>query len=162
MRLSDSLSALLITALRLQKAPRQEQTPAAPQAAQRQADEPAAKKAAPVALPEAEVKRRLRRLGEPVTLFGEDEDVRAARLAHAETTLLVRDEDAGAGERANVLLDIQKEDRQRAKRAAEASTSAAAQGAQTGPQRPKSAGAGADAGTAADEVRAAVFVCAWV
>jgi hypothetical protein len=94
----------------------------------------------PAQLPEAEVKRRLRRLGQPVTLFGEDAEVRSARLAHAEATLLVHDEDAGGGERANVLLDIRREDRERAKRSrnGECSTSCAGQqqGEAEGPPRP--------------------------
>lgn len=96
-------------------------------------------------LPDAEVKRRLRRLGEPVTLFGEDADVRRARLQLAEATLEVPDDDEGAGERANVLLSIAKEDRERAKRSA---------AADAGPSKGGGGGAGpAAAGAKEDKVR---------
>jgi hypothetical protein len=86
----------------------------------------------------SEVKRRLRRLGEPATFFGEDSDVRKARLLRAEATLEVHDEDAGAGERANVLLSIQKEDRERAKRSDTGEIASQVQDSE-GPQRPGSA-----------------------
>ena len=93
-------------------------------------------------LPDAEIKRRLRRLGEPVTLFGEDADVRRARLQLAEATLEVADDDAGAGDRANVLLSIAKEDKERARRGAagEAGTSKGGGGG-VGNAGPSAAGA---------------------
>lgn len=69
-------------------------------------------------LADVEVRRRLRRLGHPVTLFGETEASRHDRYRHVERTFEVMDEGAVGGERANVLLTIQKEDRLKAKEAA--------------------------------------------
>lgn len=69
-------------------------------------------------LADAEVRRRLRRLGHPVTLFGETAVDRHARYRHVERTFEVMDEGAIGGESANVLLTIQKEDRLKAKQAA--------------------------------------------
>ena len=85
-------------------------------------------------LSDDEVKRRLRKLAEPATLFGEDADVRRARLAHAEATIVIQDEGARGGERENVLLRIAKEDRDRAQRgdANEAGKSGAVGGAAAG------------------------------
>jgi pre-mRNA processing factor 4 (PRP4) like len=93
-------------------------------------------------LPDTEVRWRLRRLGQPVTLFGEDEKARHQRFKHVERTLEVQDEEAGGGERANVLLTIAKEDRLKARAATEQSQS------QVGPDvatPPKSSGNGAAA-----------------
>lgn len=69
-------------------------------------------------LADVEVRRRLRRLGHPVTLFGETEGSRHDRYRHIERTFEVMDEGAVGGERANVLLTIQKEDRLKAKEVA--------------------------------------------
>eukprot|EP00892_Ulva_mutabilis_P001352 jgi/Ulvmu1/11217/UM072_0054.1 len=69
-------------------------------------------------LADVEVRRRLRRLGHPVTLFGEIEGDRHERYRHVERTVEVTDEGAIGGESANVLLTILKEDRQKAKEAA--------------------------------------------
>lgn len=70
-------------------------------------------------LSDTEVRRRLRRLGHPVTLFAEDSAARYARLRHIERTVEVHDEEAGGGERANVLHTIAKEDRLKAQAASQ-------------------------------------------
>ena len=120
-------------AAKVQEAPQVPERPASATALPPTAPAPAEE------LPDEEIKRRLRRLGEPATMFGEDSEVRRARLRHAEATMEVQD-NAGAGERANELLAIRKEDREREKRSqsANASTSAAAAG-------PQAKGDGADA-----------------
>lgn len=69
-------------------------------------------------LADVEVRRRLRRLGHPVTLFGDTTSDRHERYRHVERTFEVTDEGAVGGESANVLLTIQKEDRLKAKEAA--------------------------------------------
>lgn len=74
-------------------------------------------------LADSEVRRRLRRLGHPVTLFAEEKSARYARLRHIERTVEVHDEEAGGGERANVLHTIAKEDRLKAQAAANQSSS---------------------------------------
>lgn len=74
-------------------------------------------------LADSEVRRRLRRLGHPVTLFAEEISARYARLRHIERTVEVHDEEAGGGERANVLHTIAKEDRLKAQAAANQSSS---------------------------------------
>lgn len=73
-------------------------------------------------LADSEVRRRLRRLGHPVTLFAEENSDRYARLRHVERTLEVHDEEAGGGEMANVLHTIAKEDRLKAQAAANQSS----------------------------------------
>ena len=84
-------------------------------------------------LPDGEVRRRLRRLGHPITLFGETESNRHDRYRHVERTFEVTDEGAIGGESANVLLTIQKEDRLKAKEAAMQSGNAAEDGKATPP-----------------------------
>lgn len=74
-------------------------------------------------LADSEVRRRLRRLGHPVTLFAEENAARYARLRHIERTVEVHDDEAGGGERANVLHTIAKEDRLKAQAAANQSSS---------------------------------------
>lgn len=69
-------------------------------------------------LADVEVRRRLRRLGHPVTLFAETDSDRHDRYRHVERTFEVTDEGAVGGERANVLHTILKEDRLKAKEAA--------------------------------------------
>eukprot|EP00803_Ostreobium_quekettii_P007096 evm.model.scf_817.2 EVM.evm.TU.scf_817.2 scf_817:45916-49441(+) len=61
-------------------------------------------------LSKQEVVRRLRALGQPATLFGEDDTARAARLVKAEEEMKVEDEAIG-GQQANTLLQLQKEDK---------------------------------------------------
>ena len=78
-------------------------------------------------LSDTEVRRRLRRLGQPVTLFAEDNVARYARLRHIERTVEVHDEEAGGG--ANVLHTIAKEDRLKAQAASQS-------GAQSGTNAP--------------------------
>jgi hypothetical protein len=92
-------------------------------------------------LVDSEVRRRLRRLGHPVTLFAEDNQARYARLRHVERTIEVHDEEAGGGERANVLHTIAKEDRLKAQAAANQSSS---QRGTDGPTPPKTSANGED------------------
>ena len=51
-------------------------------------------------LDRAEAIRRLRAIGQPATLFGEDDDARLARLRDAQSSVSVADEHAG-GQQAN-------------------------------------------------------------
>ncbi|BDA45542.1 Pre-mRNA-splicing factor 18 [Coccomyxa sp. Obi] len=67
-------------------------------------------------LPKEEVIRRLRLLQQPVTLFGEDDVARAARLRKAQEDFQAEDEHTG-GQQANTLLLLQKEGRLKAKQA---------------------------------------------
>lgn len=60
----------------------------------------------------AEVIRRLRRLREPATLFGETEEQRWERLREAEATARVADEDVG-GQQANMHVELEREAEQR-------------------------------------------------
>lgn len=55
-----------------------------------------------------QVIRRLRRLKEPATLFGETDEERYLRLQAAEQNLQIDDEAAG-GQQANIHLELQKE-----------------------------------------------------
>ncbi|KAI8464645.1 MAG: Prp18 domain-containing protein [Monoraphidium minutum] len=90
---------------------------AAAAAAQQQAAEAdAAVLKALAALPRAEVFRRLRALSQPVTLFGEGDGERVARLARVEReAALVDDETRYGGQQENTLLAIQREARGRKK-----------------------------------------------
>jgi len=62
-----------------------------------------------VKLSVSEVKRRLRLLKQPATLFGEDDASRGARLKRVERDLVV-EETYAVGQQANVMLEIQKEE----------------------------------------------------
>ncbi|GAB4821259.1 hypothetical protein N2152v2_008305 [Parachlorella kessleri] len=70
-----------------------------------QAEEPAKQRPT---LTKEQVVRRLRRLGEPATLFGETDEERQQRLHLAEQNLQVDDETAG-GQQANIHLALEKE-----------------------------------------------------
>lgn len=62
----------------------------------------------------AEVVRRLRLLGQPAMLFGENEFDRMKRLRQAEEEVQLEDEHAG-GQQANTLLQLQRRDKGKAK-----------------------------------------------
>lgn len=117
--------------------------------------------AAPV-LPRTEVIRRLRALGQPATLFGEEDADRQARLVKVEKSVALVDDTRG-GQQENVLLMLKRQEKAKAKQAAgdkaaaggadKASGSRAAQGGAPGegPSKPKASegGAAAAADTAA-------------
>jgi pre-mRNA-splicing factor 18 len=67
-----------------------------------------------IQLPKQEVIRRLRVLRQPATVFGETDAQRALRLADAEKNVRMEDETAG-GQQANVRLEIEREERDRAR-----------------------------------------------
>mmetsp|Transcript_43465 Transcript_43465/g.130378 ORF Transcript_43465/g.130378 Transcript_43465/m.130378 type:complete len:476 (-) Transcript_43465:529-1956(-) len=62
---------------------------------------------APVQLAVTEVMRRLRALGQPATLFGEDRGMREARLMKAEREMKVDDDTIG-GQQDNLMLELQR------------------------------------------------------
>jgi pre-mRNA-splicing factor 18 len=62
-----------------------------------------------------EVIRRLRVLKQPISLFGETDDQRYARLLIAEKTVVVEDEAAG-GQQGNLHIALQREDKEKARR----------------------------------------------
>jgi pre-mRNA-splicing factor 18 len=68
-------------------------------------------------LPREEVIRRLRALGQPVTLFGEEDADRQARLAKVEKTVALVDETRG-GQQENVMLMLKRQEKAKAKQAA--------------------------------------------
>ncbi|KFM25756.1 hypothetical protein F751_2598 [Auxenochlorella protothecoides] len=72
-----------------------------------------------------EVIRRLRRLKEPATLFGESDEARAERLAEAQRTLTVDDETEG-GQQANFNIEFARQQRaaKKARRTGEGGTAA--------------------------------------
>lgn len=61
-------------------------------------------------LPKEEVIRRLRALGQPVTLFGEEDTDRQARLRKVEKTVALVDETRG-GQQENVLLMLKRQEK---------------------------------------------------
>lgn len=73
--------------------------------------------AAVPALPRNEVIRRLRALGQPATLFGEEDADRQARLLKVEKTVALVDETRG-GQQENVLLMLKRQEKAKAKQAA--------------------------------------------
>jgi pre-mRNA-splicing factor 18 len=91
----------------------------------------------------AETVRRLRLLGEPATLFAEDDAARRARLRVAQSSIVVEDEHAGgqqANERRAVLEALAREERARKEKSAArlggepfSSSSRADEGAGVGP-----------------------------
>uniref|UniRef100_A0A1D1ZPT8 Pre-mRNA-splicing factor 18 n=1 Tax=Auxenochlorella protothecoides TaxID=3075 RepID=A0A1D1ZPT8_AUXPR len=88
-----------------------------------------------------EVIRRLRRLKEPATLFGESDEARAERLAEAQRTLTVDDETEG-GQQANFNIEFARQQRaaKKARRTGEGGTAvpeeaAAPAGAELDPER---------------------------
>lgn len=115
------------------------------------------------ALPREEVFRRLRALGQPVTLFGEEDADRQARLAKVEKTVALVDETRG-GQQENVMLMLKRQEKAKAKQAAgdkaaaggagkaaggRAAAAASGGGAGEGPSKAAeggAAGADADAG----------------
>ncbi|PRW45581.1 pre-mRNA-splicing factor 18-like isoform A [Chlorella sorokiniana] len=64
---------------------------------------------APQELPREEVIRRLRALGEPVTLFGESDEQRFERMLLAEQNVQVEDEARGGGEFENLHIKFKRE-----------------------------------------------------
>ncbi|KAF6246112.1 Prp18 domain-containing protein [Scenedesmus sp. NREL 46B-D3] len=122
------------------------------------------------ALPREEVIRRLRALGQPVTLFGEEDADRQARLRKVEKTVVLADETRG-GQQENVLLKLRRQDKmkkgggqqqQQADGAGGGKADAAAAGGE-GPSKAAAAAAaeasasaaGGEAGSAGDDVLAA-------
>lgn len=115
--------------------------------------------AAPV-LPKQEVIRRLRALGQPVTLFGEEDADRQARLVKVEKTVALVDETRGGGE--NVMLMLKRQEKAKAKQsggdkaaaadkaASSKAAAASAGGAGEGPAKPGKASEGGAAAAAAD------------
>jgi hypothetical protein len=112
--------------------------------------------AAPV-LPLVEVIRRLRALGQPTTLFGEEDADRQARLVKVEKSVALVDDTRG-GQQENVLLMLKRQEKAKAKQAAgdkaaaggadkaSGSRAAAAGGAAgEGPSKPKASEGGAAA-----------------
>lgn len=88
-----------------------------------------------------EVIRRLRRLKEPATLFGESDEARAERLAEAQRTLTVDDETEG-GQQANFNIEFARQQRaaKKARRTGEGGTAvpeeaAAPAGAELDPEQ---------------------------
>lgn len=67
-----------------------------------------------VVLTKDEIMRRLRRLKEPITLFGETEQERAARLEQAERNVTIVDEAAG-GQQANFNIEYARQQRKRSR-----------------------------------------------
>jgi pre-mRNA-splicing factor 18 len=102
--------------------------------------------------------RRLRALGQPVTLFGEEDADRQARLVKVEKTVALVDETRGGGE--NVMLMLKRQEKAKAKQAggdkaaaadkAASSKAAAASagGAGEGPAKPGMASEGGAAAAA--------------
>lgn len=97
--------------------------------------------------------RRLRALGQPATLFGEEDADRQARLAKVEKTVALVDETRGGGE--NVMLMLKRQEKAKAKQGDKAAAEKAAGGraaaasgggAGEGPAKPTKA---ADGGAAA-------------
>ncbi|GBF99791.1 pre-mRNA-splicing factor [Raphidocelis subcapitata] len=85
---------------------------AAAEAAAAAAEADAAALRALAALPRAEVFRRLRALGQPVALFGEDDGERAVRLARVEREAALVDDDARyGGQQENTMLALAREER---------------------------------------------------
>ena len=68
-----------------------------------------------IAKPVEEVKRRLRVLKQPITLFGETDEQRQQRLSAAEQSVQVDDEAAG-GQQDNLHIALQREDKAKARR----------------------------------------------
>jgi len=108
-------------------------------------------------LPREEVIRRLRKLGQPATLFGEEDYERLKRLMKAEKEMNVEDETVG-GQQDNVLLELKKLDKEeRARRKAAASSAPSGKGAGAGDGKGenegdagKKSGAGGEAGKDGD------------
>lgn len=104
--------------------------------------------------------RRLRALGQPATLFGEEDADRQARLAKVEKTVALVDETRGGGENVNLML--KRQEKAKAKQAAgdkaaaggtdkaASSRAAAAGGAGEGPSKPAKATDGGAAAAGAD------------
>ncbi|WIA14842.1 hypothetical protein OEZ85_001561 [Tetradesmus obliquus] len=92
------------------------------------------------ALPREEVIRRLRALGQPATLFGEEDADRQARLRKVEKTVVLADEARG-GQQENVLLKLRRQEKQMRKGG----------GQQQQEQGDGAGGSKADAGGAAGE-----------
>lgn len=117
-----------------------------------------------LALPREEVIRRLRALGQPVTLFGEEDADRQARLAKVEKTVALVDETRG-GQQENVMLMLKRQEKAKAKQAAgdkaaaggtdkaasgRAAAAASGGGAGEGPAKPSKAAEGGAAAADAD------------
>jgi hypothetical protein len=121
------------------------------------AQQPAAAAAAPAAAPAAppppamtrdQVVRRLRKLRQPATLFGETDALRSQRLHLAERNVAVEDEAAG-GQQGNLHIQMAREQRGSA---AAAAAAAAGQGAAAGRKAAAAAAPPhADGGASADE-----------
>lgn len=120
--------------------------------------------AAVPALPREEVIRRMRALGQPVTLFGEEDADRQARLAKVEKTVALVDETRG-GQQENVMLMLKRQEKAKAKQAAgdkaaaggtdkaaggRAAAAASGGGAGEGPAKPSKAAEGGAAAADAD------------
>lgn len=112
----------------------------------------AAAAAAQANLPREEVIRRLRRLGEPATLFGEDDGARSLRLMRAEKEWAHRMVDeARGGQQDNSLLVLQRAERARRAGGAGGAAAAAAD-KKAGEGAEKKAGEGGEGGDAGGQV----------
>lgn len=91
------------------------------------------------ALPREEVIRRLRALGQPVTLFGEEDADRQARLRKVEKTVALVDETRG-GQQENVLLMLKRQEKLSKQKGGKAAGDAASKADSTAVGSSKSAG----------------------
>jgi pre-mRNA-splicing factor 18 len=101
-------------------------------------------------LPRDEVIRRLRALGQPATLFGEEDGERQARLARVEKSVALVDEARG-GQQENVLLMLKRQEKAKAKGGGGGGADKAAAAAAAGAAKAagdKAAAAAADAAAA--------------
>jgi hypothetical protein len=113
------------------------------------------------ALPREEVIRRLRALGQPATLFGEEDADRQARLRKVEKTVVLADEARG-GQQENVLLKLRRQEKmkkgggqQQQQEQADGAAGSKADAAAAGGEGPSKAAAAAAAGSDSKQAAAA-------